>query len=323
MAESPGERSAPATTAPSGPETVRDPGTGPTSDPAIDRIVEAGSASAQAVASDLPPAAVLEGVGRTFDDVVAVQSLDLTLPSGKILGLIGPSGSGKTTTIRMLTGALRPSSGRITVLGEDPTHFARRTRERIGYLPQLSVLYPELTAWENVDFVAALTGTLLLRRMIRVRRVLHVLGLWEVRGRRVAVLSGGTQRRVALACALVGDPELLFLDEPTTGVDPILRETIWAELARLRDAGRTILVTTQYVSEAEQCDLVVLLADGNVIAYDTPEALRHRASPGEAVPSRESRPPFDEVFAELVREDRADKDAPSRQAGRGTREIEA
>jgi len=249
-----------------------------------------------------PPAAVLEGVSRKFDDVIGVRDLDLTLPSGKILGLIGPSGSGKTTTIRMLTGALRPSTGRVTVLGEDPTRFTRRTRERIGYLPQFSVLYPELTAWETVDFVAALTGTLLFRRMIRVRRVLHVLELWDVRGRRVSVLSGGTQRRVALACALVGDPELLFLDEPTTGIDPILRESIWAELARRRDAGRTILVTTQYVSEAEQCDLVVLMADGNVIAYDTPEGMRRQASQGEEVSSRDSRPPFDEIFADLVRQ---------------------
>jgi ABC-2 type transport system ATP-binding protein len=250
----------------------------------------------------VPPAAVLDGVSREFDDVVAVRDLSLAVPSGKILGLIGPSGSGKTTTIRMLTGALHPTTGSVRVLGEDPTRFSRRTREKIGYLPQLSVLYPELTAWENVDFVAAVGGALLLHRMVRVRRVLHALDLWDARGRKVGDLSGGMQRRVALAAALVGEPDLLFLDEPTTGIDPILRESVWAELGRLRDAGRTILVTTQYVSEAEECDLVALVAEGRLIAFDTPEALRHQASGGEPVSSRESRPPFDEVFADLVRE---------------------
>jgi ABC-2 type transport system ATP-binding protein len=277
--------------------------------PAVEAATTAPPISAEASDPVVPSAAVLDRVTRRFDDVVAVRDLSLPIPSAKILGLIGPSGSGKTTTIRMLTGALRPTTGRVRVLGEDPTRFSRHARERIGYLPQLSVLYPELTAWENVDFVAALGGALLFRRMSRVRRVLHVLDLWDARGRRVGDLSGGMQRRVALACALVNDPELLFLDEPTTGIDPILRESIWAELGSLRDAGRTILVTTQYVSEAEQCDLVALVAEGRLIAFDTPEALRHRVSGGEAVPSRDSRPPFDEVFADLVRQQAHSEDA--------------
>jgi ABC-2 type transport system ATP-binding protein len=201
----------------------------------------------------------------------------------------------------MLTGALRPDKGRVEVLGQDPTRFDRRTRERIGYLPQLSILFPELTAFENVDFVAALFGMLLLRRMFAVRRVLHVLDLWESRDRQVGGFSGGMKRRVSLACALVGDPELLFLDEPTTGIDPILRESIWAELGRIRDLGRTIVVTTQYVSEAEECDLVALVAEGKLVAFGTPDQLRAEANRGRPPSDPEERKTFDEVFVDLVR----------------------
>jgi ABC-2 type transport system ATP-binding protein len=256
---------------------------------------------------DSPPkatadaAATLDHVSRRFDDVVAVRDLSLTVPAGTILGLIGPSGSGKTSTIRMLTGALRPTKGRVLVLGEDPTRFRRATRARIGYLPQLSVLYPELTAWENVDFVASLYGMLLPRRVFRVRNVLRVVGLAGAYDRLVAHLSGGMRRRVSLACALVADPEFLFLDEPTTGIDPIVRQSIWAELARLRDLGRTILVTTQYVSEADQCDLVALVAEGRLVAFGPPGELRERAGHGRPVADSGPRP-FDDVFVDLVRQ---------------------
>jgi ABC-2 type transport system ATP-binding protein len=249
-----------------------------------------------------PPTIVIESVARRFGDVVAVDGLSLVIPGGVILGIIGPSGSGKTTTIRMLTGALRPDDGTVTVLGKDPTRFDRATRERIGYLPQLSVLFPELTAWENVDFVASLFGMLLPRRVGAVRRVLKVLDLWGEHDRQVRGFSGGMQRRVALACALVGEPEVLFLDEPTTGIDPILRESIWAELARLRDAGRTILVTTQYVTEAEECDQVALIAEGRLIALGTPDELRARANGGTPPTDDDARKSFDEVFADLVRQ---------------------
>jgi ABC-2 type transport system ATP-binding protein len=238
--------------------------------------------------------------------VVAVDDLSLVVQPGVILGLIGPSGSGKTTTVRMLTGALRPDKGTVTVLGQDPTRFDRRIRERIGYLPQLSVLFPELTAWENVDFVAALFGMLLPKRMGAVRRVLRVLDLWDERDRQVAGFSGGMKRRVALASALVGDRQLYFLDEPTTGIDPILRQSIWAELARLRDAGGTFLVTTQYVSEAEECDYVALLAEGRLIALGTPDELRARAD--EKRPDTDGRKTFDDVFADLVRLDEAQRE---------------
>jgi ABC-2 type transport system ATP-binding protein len=220
---------------------------------------------------------------RRFDDVVAVSGIDLEVRSGTILGIVGPSGSGKTTTIRMITGSLSPTSGRVRVLGEAPDSFKRRTRERIGYMPQGFILYHDLTVRENVDFVASLFGVLLLRRGRRTRQVLELLDLWKVRGRRAGNLSGGMQRRLELACALVHEPDLLILDEPTAGVDPLLRRTVWDELHRLRDRGVTSLITTQYVTEAEECDAVALIAEGRILAYGSPQELRRRALGGEVI----------------------------------------
>src|SRR5205823_1609341 len=144
-------------------------------------------------------------------------------------------------------------------------------------------LYPDLSASENLDFIASLYGLLWFRRRRRVREVLRLVELWDARRRRAADLSGGMQRRLELACALVHQPALLFLDEPTGGIDPILRGRIWDELHRLRDAGRTLIVTTQYVTEAEECDSVALIAEGRLVAHDTPEALRRGAAGGELI----------------------------------------
>ena len=220
---------------------------------------------------------------RRFGDDVAVDSISLDVATGSILGIIGPSGAGKTTTVRMLTGALAPSDGSVRVLGEDPVHFRRQTRQRIGYMPQLFMLYPDLTARENVDFVASLFGILWRTRHRRTREVLQLVELWDARGRRASDLSGGMQRRLELACALVHEPSILFLDEPTAGIDPLLRQTIWAELHRLRDTGRTLLVTTQYVNEAEECDQVALIAEGRLVALATPDALRREAIGGDVI----------------------------------------
>ena len=168
-------------------------------------------------------AVVVDDVTMRFDDQLAVASISLVVPAGTILGLIGPSGAGKTTTIRLLTGALTPTSGTIRVLGEEPRAFRRQTRERLGYMPQSFTLYPDLTVRENVDFVGSLFGMMFPRRRRRTREVLGLLDLWDVRNRRAGRLSGGMQRRLELACALVHDPALLFLDEPTAGIDPLLR----------------------------------------------------------------------------------------------------
>jgi ABC-2 type transport system ATP-binding protein len=225
----------------------------------------------------------MRNVSRAFDSRTVVREMNLTVSAGTILGVIGPSGAGKTTTIRMLTGALPPTSGEIEVLGQRPTSFSRRTRERIGYMPQLFALYPDLTAGENVDFVASLFGLLLWRRRRRVQEVLKLVQLWDARGTRAGRLSGGMQRRLELACALVHGPTLLILDEPTAGIDPILRVTVWEELHRLRDAGRTLLVTTQYVHEAEECDQVALIAHGRLIALAPPDELRRSATGGDVI----------------------------------------
>jgi ABC-2 type transport system ATP-binding protein len=256
-----------------------------------DRVVaaeEAPSAEATLAATPPPPTidprdlvVVMRDVYRAFDRRRVVDEIDLTVPRGSILGIIGPSGAGKTTTIRMLTGAIRPSGGEIAVMGVDPRRFRRRDRERIGYMPQQFTLYEDLTAGENIDFVASLFGMLWRRRRKRVREVLHVVDLWEARGQRAGRLSGGMQRRLELACALVHEPELIILDEPTAGIDPMLRGSIWDELHRLRDAGRTLLVTTQHISEAEECDAVALIVGGRIIALAAPDELRRTATNGD------------------------------------------
>ena len=230
-----------------------------------------------------PPIISARGLTRAFGDRVAVDDVTFDVTAGSILGVVGPSGSGKTTTIRMLTGTLGRTSGEIQVLGEDPMKFSRRTRSRIAYMPQLFSLYEDLSAQENVGFVAALYGIGPFRRGSRIRNALKVVDLWDARHRLARDLSGGMQRRLELACALVHDPDVLFIDEPTAGIDPLLRQSIWDELHDLRAQGRTLVVTTQYVTEAEYCDRVALIVDGELVALDEPETLRQMVFGGDVL----------------------------------------
>ena len=233
--------------------------------------------------ADAPPAARMDRVTKDFNGVRALADVTFAVRRGALVGVIGPSGAGKTTAISLFTGNLVPTKGTVQTLGEEPLRLRRRTRERIGLMPQQFTLYPELTTAENVDFFASLFGMLAGRRRRRTRETLQLVDLWEARDRRAAKLSGGMQRRLQLACALVHQPELLILDEPTAGIDPLLRRSVWQELIRQREQGHTVVVTTQYVVDAEHCDLVALIANGRLLAFGPPGELRHMALGGDLV----------------------------------------
>ena len=220
---------------------------------------------------------------KRFGNERILKGLDLTVDRGEIFGLIGPSGSGKSAFLRTLTGYLSPSEGEVEVLGKPPVWFTSKDRRRIGFMPQGFVLYGELSVRQNLNFVAGLYGLRFLKRHRRVRETLKFVELWEHRRKRAANISGGMQRRLQLAAAIVHDPELLFIDEPTANLDPILRRRFWEEFQRLRDEGHTLLVTTQYVGEAERCDRVGLLSDGILVAVGTPDELRRQAFGGELI----------------------------------------
>ena len=225
---------------------------------------------------------------RKFGEEVAVGDVTMTVPGGKIFGFIGPSGSGKTTTVRLLTGVYEQTSGEMSVLGVSPALFDQSIRARIGYMPQLFVLYPELTVWENLNFAASLYGVPL-RRSRRLNELLELVELENDKGKLARNVSGGMQRRLSLAATLIHQPDLIFLDEPTAGVDPVLRRKFWDHFTAMKEQGRTLFITTQYVSEANYCDLVAVLSEGHLLVVDTPEGLRKRAFGGDLVDLRTTR----------------------------------
>jgi ABC-2 type transport system ATP-binding protein len=234
--------------------------------------------------ADLPQTIItLKDVDRIFSEGVGVFDLTFQVPTGTIFGLIGPSGCGKTTTVRLLTGLYKPNRGTISVLNRAPSKFSPRMRERIGYMPQQFVLYPNLTVWENLNFVASLYGLGYFSRRKQLEYVLDFVELSDVRNRLGGQLSGGMQRRLELACSLVHNPLLLFADEPTAGIDPVLRGKFWEHFRELRDQGRTLFVTTQYVGEASYCDIVGVMRAGRLIHLDTPDGLRRTALGGEVI----------------------------------------
>jgi ABC-2 type transport system ATP-binding protein len=247
-----------------------------------------------------PPAAVIQARGLTkkFGAEAAVLDLNLDVPEGAIFGLIGPSGCGKTTTVRLMTGVYLPTAGEISVLGVSPAHFSSHTRRQLGYMPQHFVLYPDLSVWENMNFSASLYGMGITRGR-RLKELLKFVELWEHRNKLARSISGGMQRRLALAATLAHDPVMIFLDEPTAGVDPVLRRKFWDYFQTLKARGRTIVVTTQYVGEADYCDLVAVMTAGHIVVVDTPDGLRRRAFGGEMVDLRTAGPIDQAPIADL------------------------
>ncbi len=228
---------------------------------------------------------------KKFGAETAVNDISFEVPCSSIFGFIGPSGSGKTTTVRLLTGVYTPTDGDVLVFDRNPARFSQGERARLGYMPQHFVLYPNLTVWENLNFAASLNGMSLIREK-RLKAALIFVDLYEHRQKVARNISGGMLRRLSLAATLVHDPQLLFLDEPTAGIDPILRHKFWDQFRDLKNQGRTIFITTQYVSEAENCDLVGIMNEGKLILVDTPQGLRNKAYGGNVVDFR-TRQPFD------------------------------
>ena len=207
---------------------------------------------------------------RRFGSIIAVRDLTLRIERGEVFGLLGPNGSGKTTTIRMLCGLLEPSSGSAMVAGIDVATSPEQVKQRIGYMSQRFGLYEDLTVSENLEFYAGIYGLRDATRTARLSAVIDFIGLSGRLQQLVAELSGGWKQRLALACALLHQPSVLFLDEPTAGVDPAARRTFWGAIYDLARQGTTVLVTTHYMDEAERCGRLAMMSTGRLIAMGTP-----------------------------------------------------
>lgn len=239
------------------------------------------------IRSDL--AILARGLGKRFGALQAVDGVDLRVPRANVYGFLGPNGSGKSTTIRMLCGLLTPSAGEIEVLGLSIPREAEALRRRIGYMTQKFSLYEDLTVRENLEFMATVQGLSRAQRRARVEELIDSYAFADRAQQLAGTLSGGQKQRLALACAIVHAPELLFLDEPTSAVDPESRRDFWEKLFDLADAGTTLLVSTHYMDEAERCHRIAILDAGRLVADGTPAELT-RALAGRTLGVRAGEP---------------------------------
>lgn len=219
-------------------------------------------------------AIVVQDLTKVFGTFTAVDRISFAVPKGEIFGFLGPNGAGKSTTMRMLCGLMLPTSGQASVAGWDIVRQTEEIKHRIGYMSQKFSLYEDLTAAENLAFFGGIYGLNRERLAARSQEVLQQVGLWERRGEMTRTLALGLRQRLALASALLHEPPILFLDEPTSGVDPISRRNFWDMIYSLAEKGVTILVTTHYMEEAEFCDRLVLIFQGRIIAQGTPRDLK-------------------------------------------------
>lgn len=211
---------------------------------------------------------------RDFGAFRAVDHISLTICRGEIFGFLGPNGAGKSTTIRMLCGILLPTSGDAQIAGFDLTTQSEEIKKNIGYMSQKFSLYPDLTAAENLEFYAGIYGVPPQERKARIEGTATLTGVSERLGEMTAVLTGGWRQRLALACALVHTPQIIFLDEPTSGVDPISRRQFWRLIQKLAASGVTVFVTTHYLEEAEYCNCLALINNGKIVGMGTPGDLK-------------------------------------------------
>lgn len=216
----------------------------------------------------------VKGLTRSFGDFVAVDHIDLEVAAGQIFGFLGPNGAGKSTTIRMLCGLLLPSGGSGTVGGYDIIASSADIKQNIGYMSQRFSLYDDLTVEENINFFSGIYSVPAMKKKARKEWVLEMAGLTDRRSAVTRVLPGGYKQRLALGCAILHEPRILFLDEPTSGVDPVSRRSFWALIYEMAKSGTTIFVTTHYMDEADYCDRLALIYRGKIIAEGTPNELR-------------------------------------------------
>jgi ABC-2 type transport system ATP-binding protein len=222
------------------------------------------------------------GLTKKFGDFTAVEGVSFAVRRGEVVGCVGPNGSGKTTTMRMLLGLLRPTGGSASVLGFDVTREAERIRPLVGYMSQKFALYEDLTVRENLVFYAGVYGMRPAAYRPRVKELMALIGLSGQEGERAGALAGGWRQRLALGIALVHRPQLMFLDEPTSGVDPEARRAFWDIIYTLAEEGATIFVSTHYMDEAEHCGRLGIMNHGRLLALDAPSALKRDVVSGEA-----------------------------------------